>query len=312
MSPVAVRAFLRIYPRSWRERYGDELIELIHEARTNGDRSEFRLGLNVFKAGSVERLRSVGLLNTGVTSNEKVQSGVQQILWSWIIFVIGGIGVAKAAEYWTSAVPPTKRLLPTVAFNALIIGSIFGTCAVIFGLILSTRPLVIFLRSGGWKKIRRYVLSATALTIVATVALVLLSGWAHYLTQTQRNGSDTLYMVAILIWIFIFISGLVAWTIAAVVTARELDFKGRLLNIQALLSLFLVAAMFLMLIGTSIWWGALARTAPWFLAGTASGTRGTSIPVNLVVAISFMLAGTALGMAGAFSVQRNVRIANFR
>ena len=307
MNASLIRSLLRVYPRSWRARYGEELADLIQEASTLGDRSKFGLVVDVLASGSAERLRSIGFLNNGISASAKIHGGIQQILWAWIIFVIGGIGVAKSSEYWSVAVPITSRLLPSVAFNVLVGGSIFVSSIGLLAALLASGRLIRFLRNGGWKKIRRQVLSATFLTLIAFTSLVSLSWWGHQLAFAQRNGTDLIYSVAFLIWVFLFISSLAAWAIAGATTIRELGFTDKLLTLQARSSFFVLAAMVVMAVATATWWAALAQRAPWFLAGTAAGSRGTILPINLLFAGVFMLAGVGLGSSGAIGIQRSRR-----
>ncbi len=307
MSDRQTRALLRIYPPAWRDRYGDELSSVIHEARASGAGSSLSISIDVLSAGIVERMRSVGLVGTGLTPEERTTSGVLRVLWAWIIFVLGGIGVAKAAEYWANAVPSASRKLPSTAYETLVIASLIGSVAVVGGLALTSRTLITFLRQGGWPKVRRGVLRAAVLTLVTAVALVAVSGWAHQLDHAQRNGSDSLYSAAILAWILLFVSCLVAWTIAAVSTARLLGLKRPVLALETFASFAVVGTMIVMTIATAIWWAAVARSAPWYLAGTTQGAHGSILPLNLVVSGIFMLAGTGLASSGAVRAMRNLR-----
>ena len=52
------RCILMLYPRAWRDRYGDEVRELAHELASNGHASSWRLVVGLLLSGFVERIRS--------------------------------------------------------------------------------------------------------------------------------------------------------------------------------------------------------------------------------------------------------------
>jgi hypothetical protein len=58
-SQRAARALLRLYPRAWRERYGDEFIGLIDDTGLSG-----RVIADVVHAASVQRLRAIAAFRT--------------------------------------------------------------------------------------------------------------------------------------------------------------------------------------------------------------------------------------------------------
>jgi hypothetical protein len=52
------RRILLVYPREWRERYGDEVRELSQELASTGHSSWWRLAVGLLLSGFVERMRS--------------------------------------------------------------------------------------------------------------------------------------------------------------------------------------------------------------------------------------------------------------
>ena len=51
------RQILLVYPRAWRDRYGKEMRELVHELASTGHASSWRLVVGVLLWGFVERIR---------------------------------------------------------------------------------------------------------------------------------------------------------------------------------------------------------------------------------------------------------------
>ena len=146
MSDITTRALLRLYPRPWRARYGEELTGLILQA--SGGSPSLLLKMDVALGGVRERLRVIGLLGNDLTPGDRARSGVLVVMWSWMLFVLGGIGVEKAAEHWQAAVPPASARLGEVAFAVLI---------------------------------------AAAVTGLSVTGLLALSVWAQHLSVAQRN-----------------------------------------------------------------------------------------------------------------------------
>ena len=148
------------------------------------------------------------------------------------------------------------------------------------------------------------ILRAFILSLLSVGALVVVAFWAHHLTYAERNGADTLYSVAVLGWAVLGAGCLFAWVIAAVRTARELILSELLVIAETLISFVVLTTMLVMAVSTATWWIAVARSAPWYFAGTAPGTPGTVVPLNLLVAGVFMLIGVSLGVSGVLQALR--------
>jgi hypothetical protein len=307
MTDLTVRGLLLLYPRAWRARYGDELTGLILQASGHRNPS-LQLKTNVAVAGIRERLRAIGLAGNDLTPRDRTQSGVLLVLWSWMLFVLGGIGVDKAAEHWQASVPPGSAHLPEVAFDVLVAAAAIGSILVIAGFAFGSRTLAAFLRGGGWQHVRRPIHRASAITGLTVVGLLALSIWAHHLTFAQRNGHNNAYGAAVLCWAVLFAGCLFSWAAAIVSTARHLNLRTRLLQVETLIAVAVTAAMAAMTFASSVWWATVAHSAPWFLAGTAAGTPGMVAPLNVVIPVALMLAATVLASVGARRSLRNARL----
>jgi hypothetical protein len=304
MNDNTLQVILRLYPRDWRARYGDELASVIHES--SGPRSpSIRLLTNVAFAGVRERLRAIGLLGNDLTPRDRVQSGALLVMWSWMFFVLGGIGVQKAAEHWKAAVPAASVRLPDVAFASLIAAAAIGSLLVIVGVLIYSKTLASFLRTGGWYQIRRPIYRASAITGLTMIGLLTLSTWAHHLTVAQRNGHSLAYGAAVLGWAVLFAGCLFGWALAAATTIRQLNPKQRLLKLEACIVAAVTVAMAVMTVTSAVWWVSVAHSAPWFFAGTAPDSPGTIAPLNLVIPIALMLTATLLASLGARRSIRN-------
>ena len=273
---------LRVYPAAWRERYGAELIDLI-EAGSDGGRISVRVRLDVIAAGLAQRLRSAGLVGDDVPPELRIRAGVLVVLSAWAAFVVAGLGLAKTAEHWQAMTPQADRGMPAAAYDVVLLGAALGTLAVLLGIVLTTRPLLAFLRSGGWTKIHRPVLRAfgsTGLTIVVLLGVVV---WAHRLTVEQRNGGDVLYSAAFLILCVCGIASIGLWTRAAIVTAEQLELSGASLRWETALAAATTAMMVAMTVSSTVWWASVAGSSP---------VRMFGLTLLMVAATSLATAGT--------------------
>jgi hypothetical protein len=54
----------------------------------------------------------------------------------------------------------------------------------------------------------------------------------------------------------------------------------------------------------AVWWGSMATTAPWFLAGTPMGGSPSPLSANLLVVLIVMMVASS---AGVFGLSRVIR-----
>ncbi len=305
MNDALFRGLLRIYPKVWRNRYGEELRTLIKESRA--DRPRARIVSNLLATGLIERFRSVGIVGRRLSFQDRTMDGVLRVLWGWIFFLVGGIGIAKGSEYWSNALPASLRGLPSNAYRTLVWASLIGGGLVVLGITMASGKLLTFLRNGGWPKVKTPILRALLLTLIATGALSAIAYWAHRLSFAQRNGTNHRYGAAILCFIFLFLGALIAWAVAATQIARAISMPRRLLSFEAILSVAVAASMVVMTIAVAVWWIALAHDAPWYFADTAPGSEGTTLPLNILTESILLIGGSSLGYSGAREAITRIR-----
>jgi hypothetical protein len=278
---------LGLYPAKWRERYGEELAELITQTSGGSSRVPVRLQIDVALAGARERLRAVGAHGHGAPGGQ-VRGGVLLVLRAWALMVVAGFAVQRASEHWQSLTPSGSRSVPSAAFVVLIVGGVLAAVAVVVGIALTLGALRVFLRDGGWERIRRRVLTAVGLSVLAIAATIVLVAWARGLTAAQRDGHDATYAVVFAVWVLLLASALAAWTAAAVSTARRLELPAVVLRIETALAGGVATAMFVTTAATAVWWASVAAAGP-RLGATA----------QLSVALAAMALATLLGAIGA-------------
>ena len=281
---------LQWYPPSWRKRYGEELAGLLVDM-SDGRRLPWRLRADLAAAGARERLRGPRIGDP--------RGGGRMVLWAWAIFVLTGMIVAKTSEHWRLALPKGGHPVASVAFVALSVLAAATAVLVLAGIALTFPRLVAFLRSGGWPRIRRWILAATALTILLVAFTAGLAAWAHGLTPRARNGHDALYGAAFLTWGALAAATLLAWTKAATSTVDQLPLSARTLQLHARLTTVIAAAMTTMTAATMTWWIAVAIVSPGALTGPPASPHASPVVPALTVAIALMALASALATVGA-------------
>jgi hypothetical protein len=267
---------LGLYPPAWRARYGDELAALL-EAMSADGRVPLPARLDVALGAARERLRAAGLRGDGVPPAERVRAGVLLVLCAWALAVVGGAIVQKTAEHHHGTG------LSAAAFAALVAAACVAGLLVLAAVAAAVPSLVALLRAGGWPRIRRPILRAALVSALAAGATAGLVAWAHGLGPAQRDGGDGAYSAAFVAWAVLVTAALLAWTAAAVATARRLELPLAVLRAQTAIALGVSIAMTAITAATATWWASVA---------------GVGLDARLVVATALMLAATLAGLAG--------------
>lgn len=280
---------LRVYPPAWRERYGPELLAVL-EAESGSGRIALRSAVDVIGAGLSQRLRSSGLLGDELPPRLRVRAGLLLVLCSWSVFVVAGIGLQKTAEHWQAVTPAGKQSLPAAAFGGVVVAAAIGSAAVLLAILLTTGPLLRYLRSGGWNRLRRPVLFALLCTGLTAATLIGVVVWAHRLTDTQRNGGNPLYGAAFLLLAACAVCSIAAWTGAAVIAAKQLILGWITLRLETFLAAAVTLTMVTMTGATAIWWAAVATASPTFF--------GSGVPWNMLAVVLTMLVASSAATGG--------------
>ncbi|MGA2304310.1 MAG: hypothetical protein ABSH29_08930 [Acidimicrobiales bacterium] len=299
------RFLLRWYPARWRARYGDEFIAMI-EDDLGGRRPDMRYRLSIARSGLNERLRDAGLVGNSVPS-ERVRGGALTVLCAFALFVIPGVAFAKISEHWDQSFQRGPRHLPAVSFNLL--ASLAGACGVAMALaaVALLPTFVKFVRAGGWPAIRRRVKWAVITTLATAAVVGGLGVWASHLTSHQRNTGFGWYQLFFVIAAVLFAAAVATWSVAAVAVTRRLDIRSGQLKVAGVLAVSVGLCMPLMTAAAAFWWGSMATTAPWFLAGTPMGSSPSPWAANLLGVLIVMTIASGAGMFGVLRVIRSWR-----
>jgi hypothetical protein len=292
------RRLTGLYPRTWRARYGDELAALIVES-SGGGRIPWRTRIDVALAAGREHVRELRAGGASRPAGERVRAGALLVLWAWVLLACAGVAVEKLSEHWQGATSATGRSLPATAFECLLAAAAVGSALVVAGIAATAPSAIAYLRSGGFRSVRRSLARSAILTALTAVSGLGVLAWAHRLSTPERNGHDALYGLAVLALAVLAASSLASWAATAGAIARRLELSPATLRFEAGIAAAAALCMAAMTASTALWWRGLAHAAPWFLAGRPAGTPSSALPPELAVATAAMAIATALGAIGA-------------
>jgi hypothetical protein len=247
-----VARLLRWYPATWRERYEDEFLAMVEDT-LDGRRPGWRLRLGVAWSG----LRERGRLLSGPAG--------KQALSQWPTFVMTGSLLAgfvgdtthpSAAGTWQAA-----TVLTALAALAAVTGA-----ALVAAVTIAWRPLVTFLRAGGWPKVRRRIIWAVAATAAAAGALTWLAVLQASLTAGQLATSQAYgNVLSGLTVLFVVTTWL--WARGAGAVAKHLELELRIQATETLLGAVISISLLTMVPVEVIWTGVIRSSALWLTAG---------------------------------------------
>lgn len=123
---------LRWYPSAWRERYGEEFIDLMEQEIAEVPHN-VRRTRNIIYRGCVARLREVGLASSPLNSDDQPRTAIATV------FVVSTIFVALALNFWSIAMLNWNAVWRTPASTAVTLwtGAITVISVVVIGLVAS-------------------------------------------------------------------------------------------------------------------------------------------------------------------------------
>ena len=294
-APRSAQRLVRLYPRAWRARYGDELEALI--VATSGENGvTWRARADVTRAAIRQHARRLAPCGAPL---ERARAGLVLALWAWLVFVCAGVAVQKGSEHWQESVAGSARGLPSAAFGALVAGAAGGGAIVLAGIAVLLPSISRLVRSGRVRELHAPLLRATAATGLALACGLGTVAWAHQLTPAQRDGRDAAYAAAFSAFVILAALCLACWVAAAGAVLGKLELSARVVRWEAVIATALAGAMVAMASATLVWW-LTASAAPRPLADGGGDAREFSgSPLLIAAALTAMAIAVVLGGVGA-------------
>jgi hypothetical protein len=168
--------------------------------------------------------------------------------------------------------------------------------------------LMQILRTEGWSALKRRVGIAACATSGTCAAIGGLAAWAPHLTYQQRNVGFGWYQLLFAIAATLFSITVFTWTVVVVTAARFLNIQEGQIKFVGALAIFVAAGMAIMTAATAVWWGSMAKTAPWFLAGVPAGTASSPLAINLLITMILMVVASGFGALGTIRIGQSWRL----
>jgi hypothetical protein len=296
--PRFVRAVLRLYPRPWRDRYGDEFAALLIDMTSAAGRPA-RAGLiaNAISGALGARLSPPG----GNMMPDRIRRSLATAACAVVAFVVAGAGFQKMTEYPDFTAAARQHAAIGASFDILRIAAIVAGVAVLAGAL----PIA-------WTVIRQAITARrTDLIRPLVIAPAAVLGWIVAVRVTvglaghsQIHSAANIAAVAIVLLLGVAAAAACGW--AAVAIVRRADLAPRLLRTEVLPMAVLSACM-AVVTGADISWGLAVRAADGALFHSDNGLVATSLPPSWAGGVVVLLTVTVVTAAATVRAARTLR-----
>jgi hypothetical protein len=250
---------LRWYPRTWRERYGEELLALIQDTLDEG-RPTWRLRLSVAWGGLRERAHQAAQAGTAAAKRASL---------GWLITVTAAPVLGNLPWNLKATLPPARVWQKTAAFDALVGAfAITGVLVLASGLVAAP-AFIAFLREAGWPKIRRRVAWAAGAAVPAGGGLAGLFLGQRSMSSAQLSHSWA-YAIGVVATTVALVAAFGLWASAATATAKHLKLATRARAAQPLLAAVTLTAALTIVPANLLWLAAIQSSLAWLVVGVAN------------------------------------------
>lgn len=284
---MKVRKYLlRLYPRIWRERYGDELLAMLEQRALS-----FPDGVNLF-FGALDAQLHPHLGTAGMALYERImhmfstlRRSVLTIFCTYVGFILAGMGFQKMTEYADFQEVAQTQSIVGFSFNLVVIGAVVALLAVLVGGL----PIVFAVIRSALARKRPGPLFLLAVPIVAFLVFLGITLFLGTINHTDTQSVWNLFLRRGL-----FLGTLIA---AAIVSPGAVCFAvvrseipEKFLRFALIPSILATIAMVLTLVAIIVWGLSLRASAPQLFAGNDGIVRTSTTGTWLVIVIAMIIA----------------------
>lgn len=295
------RRVLRWYPAAWRERYGNELVDLLSDTYADNPLPT-RAWIGIVMAGVNERGREAALIGRVSRREDRIRAGALIVLAAWALFIVAGSGFAKYSEHWSAVTPLSDRTVPSIAIVVLQVATFVGVALCGVAALVSWPSFSRLAQHVGARRVFRLVrpaIVAGAISIAATAIIVEVS---HHMSSFQRSVAPGPYRAVFLAWAGLLVVCLAVIVVTIGRVVLRIQYSEHQLRVLSVAALTTSAAMSVIFVSLVVWWVSIAQHASWFFTSGVVGAPGALTPVPMVGCGILMLAGLATAAWGSHHV----------
>lgn len=290
------RALLHLYPRSWRDRYEEEVLAML-EQRSLSLADEVNLLFGALDAQLHPHLGTTGmsLYERIVHMFSTLRRSLLAIFCAFIGFVLAGLAFQKMTEYDDFMEAARAHSIIGLSLNLVVIGAVVAFLAVLAGGL----PIAVAVIKSALARKRYGPLLLLAVPILAFAVFLgttfLLEALDHPSNHLANAGQ--LFVPRGLFFGTLLAAAIVSAGALCMAVARS-EIPEKLLRFAVLPSLLATIAMALALTATITWGLGLRDGAPQLFSGNdgivGTSTTGTWLEIVIVMAITTVLATISL------------------
>jgi hypothetical protein len=288
-----LKRMVRLYPRAWRERYGEEFGAILEERQASlSDVCDVALGaLDAWLFPQVIQESSAALV-VG-----RIRRSILLVLWAWVGVVVAGVGFQKLTEY-EDFVRAARESAPVAwAFDAVVVGALVALAAVLAGGI----PILFAAVRDALDNRRKNVL---LLLCVPPLSLAIFVGYVLVLTRIVAPIFEDPTVHAP-VNVALFLSIVVMFLLATVASAASVSAAvgrsvvgARIYRFALYPAALAALAMFVVSVATAVWGLALWARASALFAGN-EGLLATPTFVTWLTVLGVMGGCACVAVTGA-------------
>jgi hypothetical protein len=292
---------VRLYPRAWRERYGEEFVAMLEQSPLS-IRDLFDVALGAVDAW----MRPQVVHERRLVMVSRMRGSVLAVLWAWVGLVVAGVGFRKMTEYDDFVRAARDSALVGVAFDAVVIWAVVALAAVTAG----CAPVAFAALRKALAEGRKDVPLLLCLPLLFGAGflgytLILVKVIYPALGRIAVQGTVNVAFFLSLVGAFSLAALASAWAVTAAV--RRVEVGGRTLRFALYPAAVAAAAMVVVLVGTTVWGVTLMAEAPALFSGD-EGILATPTYANWLVIVAVMTVSTAIAVIASIRGLRALNI----
>jgi hypothetical protein len=281
--PVLVRAVLGLYPRTWRDRYGDEFGRLMTDLLACVSwRRRIRLVVNAAMGAADAHLRLPG----GRAMADRIRGSLAVITCALVVFAIAGAGFQKMTEDTPFYAANRQYSSVGTSFDVLR-GAAIAAGIVVLAAALPLVWAVLRQARAGRRADLLALLVAPPVAIAAWLGLAwLLFGQSG--RPAAHSHPDHPWLIVMIV-LGVGVAALCAWS--PVNLLRRAEFGDRLLKAEVVPMIAVTACMAIVTV-TDLSWGLAVHASDSSLFYSSNGLFSTYLPPNWVIDLAVLAAAT--------------------